>query len=104
VRFEGLVDTEITPNLRDELIASLREALTNVAKHAHASRVQISLAVADDIAFTVVDDGVGIPEQPKAGHGLGNMRSRAEALGGTCEIRPVENGGTQVAWRVPRPS
>jgi PAS domain S-box-containing protein len=104
VRFEGLVDTEITPNLRDELIASLREALTNVAKHAHASRVQISLAVADDIAFTVVDDGVGIPEQPKAGHGLGNMRSRSEALGGTCEIRPVESGGTRVAWRVPRPS
>ena len=104
VRFEGLVDTEVTPHLRDELIASLREALTNVAKHAQASRVQVSLTVADDIAFTVTDDGVGIPTHPNAGHGLGNMRNRAEALGGTCVIEPVENGGTRVAWRVPRPS
>jgi PAS domain S-box-containing protein len=104
VRFEGLVDTEITPHLRDELIASLREALTNVAKHAQASRVQVLLAVADDIAFMVVDDGVGIPANPGPGHGLGNMLGRAEALGGSCEIARFQNGGTRVSWHVPRPS
>jgi PAS domain S-box-containing protein len=104
VRFEGLVDTEITPQVRDELIATLREALTNVAKHAGASRVQVSLSVAEEITLTVVDDGIGLPPNPSVGNGLGNMQSRAQGLGGTCDIEPVESGGTRVAWRVPRPT
>jgi PAS domain S-box-containing protein len=102
VTFEGLVDTAMPPTVRDELVPTLREALSNVAKHAHASRVGISVSVADDkVALVVRDNGVGIGGDAGGGNGLGNMAERAIALGGACTVRRGTAGGTVVEWRVP---
>jgi PAS domain S-box-containing protein len=101
VRFDGLVDAEITDLVRAQLIPSLREALTNIVKHAQATRVSVSLTVTDQISLTVSDNGIGIADVVSGGRGLGNMAERAEALGGACEVRAGESGGTVVDWRVP---
>lgn len=78
-----------------------QEALTNVARHAGASTVELTLAPrADEVELTVADDGVGIP--PGAdGTGLRGMRERAALVGGSVEVRRRDGGGTRVALRVP---
>jgi two-component system NarL family sensor kinase len=52
----------------------------------------------------VRDDGVGVPEDRRAGVGLSSMRERAEELGGTCDVKPVLTGGTRVLARLPLPA
>jgi two-component system NarL family sensor kinase len=52
----------------------------------------------------VTDDGVGIPEDRRAGVGMNSMRERAEELGGTLTIEPIPQGGTRVLARLPLPA
>jgi signal transduction histidine kinase len=86
-------------------VPTLREALSNVVKHAGASSVSIAVTVDDaDIVLEVGDDGVGISSDTSGGRGTGNMAERALALGGRCELRTGDHGGTVVTWRVPRDS
>jgi signal transduction histidine kinase len=100
---------EAIPLDGDTAIAVFRivqEALTNVAKHARATRVRVGLAVEDGtLALSVTDDGVGIPPSRGAGDvpgfGLLGMRERAAALGGELTIRPARSRGTEVRLRVP---
>ena len=100
--FQGVIDNTIPQQTADHLLAVLREMLTNVGKHAYATRVVVVLSVADDITLEVVDDGVGIaPASDGCGLGLTNLRSRAEKLGGTFEIQTVDDGGAKATWRVP---
>jgi signal transduction histidine kinase len=80
-----------------------QEALTNVARHARARTCVVRLAVKNDVALQIVDDGVGIPAQRSAGVGLSSMRERASELGGSCVVEPVPKGGTQVLVRLPLP-
>jgi signal transduction histidine kinase len=78
-----------------------QEALTNVARHAHARTCVVSLRVDTAVELEVVDDGCGIKLGPgtSAGVGLFSMRERAEELGGVCVIEPVPPTGTRVlAW------
>lgn len=78
------------------------EALTNVARHAAASDVRLTLDVAgDDLLVEVVDDGVGIAPGRTAGVGLSSLRERAAELGGTTTITSPPGGGTVVAARLP---
>jgi PAS domain S-box-containing protein len=102
VRFDGLVDAEITATIREQLLPSLRESLTNVAKHAHAARVEIAVTVGDDVVMTVRDNGVGGATARAGGHGVANIAERARSLGGTCDLDAPNGGGTLVTWRVPR--
>lgn len=83
--------------------AALREALSNTARHAHATRVAVSVTVEEDVlCLRVVDNGVGADAARRgAGEGLGNIRARAERLDGTCEISASPGAGTAVEWRVP---
>jgi len=85
------------------LLAVLREALSNVAKHAHASSARVGVAVGGgDVVLTVTDDGVGPGLATGfSGHGRRNMIARAADLGGTADIAPGPSGGTLVTWRVP---
>lgn len=94
-----------------ELAPLLREALTNVEKHAKASRVVVSARLdGGELRIEVRDDGVGIGRSaggpaPGAGHGQGiwSMRERARLLGGTLTIEPLAPGGTALTVSVPFP-
>ncbi|MCU1428551.1 MAG: histidine kinase [Actinomycetia bacterium] len=103
IEFRGLIDTKMTDDIREQFVPTLREALTNVAKHAGASRVEVSVEVEDDVLLRVTDNGVGVPadHSHSAGSGLANMAERAEQLGGTCIIKGAERGGTVIEWQVP---
>jgi signal transduction histidine kinase len=81
----------------------VQEALTNVARHARAHSCVVQLAVNEDVALEIVDDGVGIAEERSAGVGLSSMRERASELGGSCLVEPAPEGGTRVLVRLPLP-
>lgn len=101
VTFNGAIDTVLDETAAQHLIPVLREALTNVVKHANASRVDVTIDLDGDcVVLSVHDDGVGLVTQRPHGHGLRNMRDRAAALGGTCDIADRPSGGTVVTWRV----
>jgi signal transduction histidine kinase len=103
VNFNGAVDSGVSQQAADHLLAVLREALTNAGKHAQATRFRITVAVGDELRLDVIDNGRGI-ERPAAdtkGLGLVNLRHRAEKLGGTLEIQVPDGGGTKLVWRVP---
>lgn len=100
VQFDGAVEG-VDPLIADQLLPVLREAITNVARHADASEVRVSVEVATDVVLRVLDDGVGVPPDVAGGNGLGNLRVRATQLGGTCDVVPRGDGGTEVRWAVP---
>jgi signal transduction histidine kinase len=104
VLFDGPVDTSVDERIGAELLATLQEALANVAKHARARRVEISLTAGAELELRVRDDGVGPPdEHAPRGHGLANMAARAANLGGTMELRARQPVGTELRWCVPIP-
>jgi signal transduction histidine kinase len=101
--FVGPVDLVVTGELSDEVLAVLREALTNVGKHAQATQVFVTIGAADELRLVVADDGIGVngADGSSGGLGLKNMRQRAERLGGDMEIGTSREGGTRVTWHVP---
>ncbi len=105
VLFDGPVDTT-SDEVGAEVLAVLREALTNVAKHAGAHRVDVEVVCGAEVVLRVTDDGSGLPETRRSGgHGLANMEARAARLGGSMSAAPGPGGGTTIEWRVPdRPS
>ncbi|WP_376771295.1 sensor histidine kinase [Rhizomonospora bruguierae] len=101
LEMSGPIDSAVPDALRPDLLAVLNEALSNVVRHAHAARVEVTAAVADGwLTLGVADDGVGTDPTAARG-GLVNMRERAERHGGSVEIRPGDQGGTTVVWRAP---
>ncbi|MFF7047252.1 GAF domain-containing protein [Streptomyces griseorubiginosus] len=101
VRMEGLVDTEIPSRIADHVVAVLSEALTNIARHAHAGRTDVALETdGREVRLTVSDNGVGIPPEGRRS-GLRNMAERAQQLGGELEFDSPAGGGTALVWRVP---
>jgi signal transduction histidine kinase len=108
LRIEGPVDTLLPDEVRTEMVASMREALGNVARHARATHASVVIGIVDDqVVMTVVDNGVGPPDDPAAahgGHGLNNLISRAAAFGGTCTLTrrdPAEGSGAVLRWSAP---
>ena len=88
--------------MADHLLAVVREALANVARHAHASSAELNLAVRDSrLRLRLADDGVGPSERPIAGRGLDNMRTRAADLGGEMSLSRRDEGGSELVWNVP---
>ena len=105
VRFEGPVDTLVDDSTTEHLVATLREVLTNVARHAAASRVDVTLRASDQIVLEVLDNGTGVPDAPGGErHGLTNIARRAISLGGDLSVSRRPEGGTAVIWRVPIPT
>jgi signal transduction histidine kinase len=89
---------------RHHVLLFLKEALTNVVKHSKAGEVVVLLVLQDDaLELTVSDNGRGVAAGASraAGNGLGNMRERAEQLGGTFEMESRPGGGTTVRLRAP---
>ncbi|WOI63743.1 GAF domain-containing sensor histidine kinase [Streptomyces fradiae] len=98
---EGLLDTDVPPGVADHVMAALTETLSNAARHAHATRVEVSLqATADEVVLTVTDNGRGIPEGGRRS-GLRNLEERARKVGGTLEIGGPAGGGSRLVWRAP---
>ncbi len=84
-----------------DLVAVLREALSNVARHAHATRVEVLLDVGPPLLLRIEDDGVGIPDGPGRRSGLVNLADRAAAHGGELMIEPGPVVGTVLTWQLP---
>ena len=101
VRLEGPVDSAVPDDVATHLVAVLREALSNVARHAQASRVEVTLTAGSELLLEVVDDGVGGVDAGNGGNGLRNMVTRAQELGGRAEVASPGGGGTRVRWAVP---
>lgn len=98
---EGLLDTDVPQQVAEDVMAVLTEALSNAARHARATRVEVALqATAKEVVLTVSDDGVGLPTE---GHrsGLDNLARRAAGLGGSFEATAPAEGGTRLVWRAP---
>ncbi len=102
--FDGPVDTSIGPDLAADVVATLREALSNVARHADATEVDVLLGTAgDEVVLRVVDDGVGPPVGSTGdGRGLRNMAARAARHGGRATLQAGPPAGAVLEWRVPR--
>ena len=101
VRFVGPIDT-MGDAVSEHVLAVLREALTNVGRHAQASATDVHVvATADEFVLDITDDGVGPPETPSVGDGLRNLERRAAELGGTLAFGPGPNGGSRFHWRIP---
>ncbi|MER5509958.1 PAS domain S-box protein [Streptomyces sp. NPDC002766] len=100
VEFHGPVDATVPDETAVHLLAALREALSNVGRHAGASAVQVTVRAAEDLLLEVVDNGRGIGT-PTRSSGLTNLRRRAERFGGTFEVTGRAEGGTRVSWRIP---
>ena len=84
-----------------------QEAVSNAVKHGQARRVDIHLArQSGNIVLTIRDNGIGIPDLPAKGTGMGllTMSHRAQMMGGTIKIEPRAGGGTQVICSVPAPA
>ena len=103
VRIDGPVEAVITPEIRTELVASMREALSNVARHAAATEVHVDVEAGERITVRITDNGRGLldPARVERGNGLRNLRHRAALLGGHCEIRNGDGGGTELVWDAP---
>ena len=101
VSFAGALDSLVSPGLADDLVAVLRELLTNVVKHARADSVEVAVSIADDIVeLSVEDDGIGVSHSARRS-GLANISSRALLRGGDCEVTSRRRGGTRVRWHAP---
>jgi signal transduction histidine kinase len=104
VEFNGAVDTLVPPAIAEQMLAVIREALSNAARHAAASQLRIAVtADSSRVELVVSDNGVGLPDG-FASSGLANLRRRASDLGGEFEVTRRDGGGTRLRWQVPLPA
>jgi signal transduction histidine kinase len=93
----------VHPEAEFALLRAAQEALANVARHARATRVGLTVSyMENEVAMDVRDDGVGFdPDRPAGGFGLVAMRQRVAALSGTLQVESEPGGGTAVSACVP---
>ena len=109
LRLSGPLDDLISGELAEHLLTALREALSNVARHAKASRVDVTIEIGgrgagrkdgESAILRVRDYGIGINDVVKRS-GLRNLADRANQLGGTMQVIRHPDGGTELEWKVP---
>ena len=101
VSFRGPLDLLVTETLCDDVVAVVREALTNVGRHAAAEGVEVLLSAdAHGVSVEVLDDGKGLVDGVVLS-GLANLRSRAEVLGGSFSLADRTGPGVRLHWTVP---
>ena len=100
--FGGPVDLLVPQDLADDVVGVVREALTNVARHASAPSSAVDITVADhSLTISVTDDGDGIDPEHTRSSGLANLDERASQRGGRFSVKPAPGGGTRLEWTVP---
>lgn len=102
IRLAGPV-TVLAPPLSDDVEAVLREAVSNVVRHARANTVAVELQIKDDVTIEVTDDGEGVPEDCARRSGLANLAARAQNAGGIFSLANRPEGGTVLRWSAPLP-
>lgn len=122
IRFEGPVDLDMSSEVSEHLVAVVREALSNVARHAHATRVDVivhvdaaaggrgspldgctNAAFSGTVTVTVTDNGEGVGSGEVVHRsGLANLAARAEEVGGTFTVSRNADGGTCLQWSAAR--
>lgn len=101
LRVDGPVDTAVPAAVADQLLAVLREGISNAARHARAGSVAVDVrADPVEVVLRIEDDGVGLPAH-RDESGLANLRRRARDLGGSLGLEDRPGGGTVLEWRVP---
>lgn len=101
-RIDGPIDSSVPTDLGEHLLLTLREALSNVARHAAAMHVDVAVTAREGrLTLRVDDDGRGIEAAPRHGSGLANMAERAAMAGGTFAVERRATGGTTLSWSVP---
>ena len=102
-----LVDSRVDDSRSDDAVAVVREGLSNIARHAHATAGAVSVDLHGDtnsgsLTVSIADDGVGIDPEHTRNSGLANMAERARLNGGTFILGTgLEGKGTRITWRVP---
>jgi signal transduction histidine kinase len=93
---------DLPPDLVHDVVAVVRELITNVVRHAGATRVTVTVGVTDTVRVVVTDDGHGLPPITVRS-GLANLADRAERRGGSVSVVSGPSG-TEVAWTASRPA
>ncbi|WP_240800799.1 GAF domain-containing protein [Streptomyces sp. ICN441] len=105
LRMTGLLDTDVPESHAEQLLAVLREALSNAARHARATAVEVTAETdGAGLRLRVADNGRGIDPAVTRRSGLDNLRRRATDLGGGFTLTPNQPTGTIVEWTVPLPA
>ena len=103
MRLEGDLERVDDPLLVEHMLLSLREMLSNVARHAFAHTVEVKVVVTTAaVELVVTDDGVGLDAATAKGYGLSNLTKRSALLGGAFSMVGRPQGGVCARWRVPR--
>ncbi|MGM0384633.1 MAG: GAF domain-containing sensor histidine kinase [Actinomycetota bacterium] len=101
------VDARVDPDIADDVVAVVREGLSNAARHAHASSVQVRIDIhaegpSGDVTIVVEDDGIGVDPARSRSSGLANLALRARRHRGTFSVGRAERGhGSLLQWQVP---
>jgi signal transduction histidine kinase len=101
LHIDGPLDTLVSDKAAEHLLAVLQEALSNVAQHAGASQVNVTVEAGTDLVVRVTDNGKGLPKSRANGRGLRNLADRAATMGGHLTAERLDTGGTIIEWRVP---
>lgn len=107
VGFDGPLDAAVPDAVRSDLLASLREALTNVARHAVATSCSVDVTVdgvGRRLSLVVRDDGTGPPPESDRRSGLANLAARAARWSGDCRLVAAAGGGARLEWTVELPA
>jgi signal transduction histidine kinase len=96
----GDLGERVPDDIAAQMLGALRETLSNAARHAGASRIDVSVEAGGDLVLEVRDNGAGM-EGTTRRSGLANIAERAEHLGGALTLGPAPGGGTELRWRVP---
>jgi len=98
----GDLSERVPEEIAGHTLGALRESLSNAARHAGASQVDVTVDAGADLVLVVRDNGVGLQEITRRS-GLANLADRAEQLGGTLKVGSAGGGGTELLWQVPLP-
>jgi signal transduction histidine kinase len=100
LRIDGPLDARVPARIAEDVLAVVREGLSNAARHARAGQVDVVITAGDYLAIVIQDDGTGLPPGgPRSG--LANLARRAAELGGGLTAEAGPGGGTRLEWRVP---
>ena len=98
----GDLGERVPDDIAANMLGALRESLSNAARHAEASRIDVVIEAGSDLVLVVRDNGVGLRDATRRS-GLANLAERAEQLGGTLKVGAADGGGTELHWQVPLP-